>query len=498
MRILKVIIIYFEDFYQNMVDFSKPLLKPMKLKKLLLRALKTTAENQEGFIAVMALSLFALLALFGMIVQAVTTSTVENIKNTNNYYTARDIADSVVEALQYDLNQHGSGYSTYIDNSPSSGLGEITCAPEDFESHLAESRPMKHSICEKIAPYIGTNEVKVELEVKGRSADSEKFTSGCPGMSGVPCFVTPLPGTGSAGERCHLYSPFTDPSLGQNASAGVDSSGQLAISNEETTTIPQIDYSCNWNKLTFGSALTDRVAIPLYYDSSNTSDQDLVHPFNSNSELNGGTQAQRFILRVRTACKPCDKRSTACEADTTICTEEDRYTLDEGTESSGQNDIVVQWQITGDCSGENCGMIAYTKYDSGVINKVHSSAIVESSINGSRDSIPHMVLKSTREGLFVDSEFVTNTSDYSLSEPPKLHNILSNMESPVLSLFLNSQLLDESGNNIPHLEYQLLTEQPVSNSEIEIISTITVNGNKFYKKITRQEQKELIDFAIQN
>jgi hypothetical protein len=254
------------------------------------------------------------------------------------------------------------------------------------------------------------------------------------------------------------------------------------------TDLHQIDYSCNWNKLQFGSSATDRAVIPLYYDDGVV---DLVNPFQDVGNI--------FALRMRTPCKPCvygtdtlggDERYCEKGADRTVCAEDERYVLDE----SDGNDILVQWQILGQCDDgnfglEECGMVPYVKYDKYGNEDSKFSGISEFRINNSNLLFDDKIL--------LDDVFFkgVDTSDYNL---PNISTKLQSMEKPKLTMFLTGKLISENGGFIPYLEYQLLTNTPVANSIAEITASVNVNGNSFDRKIYKSENSALIDFAIQN
>ena len=162
---------------------------------ILQKDLKRLLRKNDGFIAIIALGIFVLLGTFGIIIQETMIDTVGNIKDTNNYYMARDIADSATEALRYELRQHESGYST-----------EAVCLPADFANaqNSRDGTTGKHEFCDSLVSFIGDNEVTVSLKIKGRASDvsgeEEKLGGSCPGFGAGSsgCYVTPFPGTGDA------------------------------------------------------------------------------------------------------------------------------------------------------------------------------------------------------------------------------------------------------------------------------------------------------------
>ncbi len=426
--------------------------------------------GQQGFIAIIALGIFLMLSIFGIIVQRVTMDTIYNIQTTNKYNEASDIANSVMEYLRYEMNMHEAGYNT---------TGE--CA---YGGYYGGTPGLNDDRCEDIAVALGVTDkdVEITMEIKGRSEIGEGFVGtawSCPGIPSTECYSIPLPGTGDAGDRCKIYEPTDDPT------AKVDHNGQVQ-SPSYPEGIEQIDYSCNWNKLAFGSSSTDRAAIPFYFDDG----VEIISPFHDDTL----DQATAFSIRVRPPCKPCNDptRVYQCDPgdDETICEDSDRYKLDDGTfGGNGENEIVVQWQLSGDCDGEECGLIQFVVYSNGIIDDLESSAITESEINNN-------YFKNYRVIDSFSSDEGVDTSDYiNYVILPKLQ---SEMRKPILTLFLSEKLISNDGNNIPYLEYQILTDKPIGSSKIKASAIVNMDGYVFEKILYKEEQKSLIDFAVQN
>jgi hypothetical protein len=337
-------------------------------------------------------------------------------------------------------------------------------------------------------------EIKISYEIKGRSNDTgtaEKFSGTCPGVTGSGCYVVPFPGTGDAGDRCEMYNV----EFPTNADYMVNHKGQVGTSGD----ISQVDYSCNWNKLRFGSSSTDRVAIPFYYsEGRNENDEEIiVNPFNTDPIENGGSVAKSFVLRIRTPCKPCvyetedvvsDKnRLCTLGNDPTICSDTERYELNE----QDSNDIIVQWQLTGTCMDGTkeveCGLIPNVDWE----NLSRSSAITEARIN-------HTDITFSKTQMLVPFSRAIDTSTYSQEVTPLLIQRLSLTKKPVLTLYLSGKLFTGGGDNIPYLEYQVLTDQPIGNPKTAINIVVDVDGNGFQKTLYKEESTNLIDFAVQN
>lgn len=164
---------------------------------------------------------------------------------------------------------------------------------------------------------------------------------------------------------------------------------------------------------------------------------------------------------------------------------------DGGGGNNEENDVVVQWQISGVCvegeEEEECGLIQYKNLDI----PEFSSAITESRIN--REETPLFP-----DNIAIDSVLRSiNTNEQSLTSTV-IFEVLNTMKTPTLTLFLGEKLISTEGKNVPYLEYQVLTDQPISNSQAIAEVTINIDGNIFTKTLYKEEQKPLVDFALQN
>ncbi len=349
-------------------------------------------------------------------------------------------------------------------------------------------------------PFEGQAQKNIEmiLQVIGRS--TEKLTTEKCGVFNSNCYVTPLQGTGTAGKNCAMYKP--------NSTGTVKVDFELANSSNN---LDQLNYSCNWNKLIFGSGQTDRVAVPLYYDSAGPSGvSEIVNPYSGQTPA-----AKNLIVRLRTPCKPCAVDANpdfqrACDAavkDETVCEDKDRYVLDTGINNKG-DDVVVQWLINGECTEngktEACGVmpIADKKNPAGFSALYESKIYSNSAVGNDNKSVtpyPYSIIDNATISYDANAYPKLTTIIKTSSDPKKINsNKLSQISKPVLTLFLNKPLLTEKKSNIPYLEYQVLTDSPVGNSKSTLEAIITVDGNGFRKTLTKDVQKDLIDFAINN
>ena len=383
-------------------------------------------------------------------VQLTVMDSVANIKNTNNYYDARDIADSLTEFLQFELKKHDSGYNVHYYCRFDGGKLEK-------ESAIVEPVPassLADQIClENFSIVVGDQDVEIDIMIKGRAYEEERMSGSFSSYVTSPqsyAYIIPTPGTGNAGKNCNLYT----------------------LNHSPSDVGAELDNLCNWNKLQFGSTSTDRVSIPLYYEGENGV---VVNPFFSES-------AQDISIRMRVPCESGDYSSPECSL-------EDR----------GEDYVVVQWQINGKCddgSGgeEECGLIQYILYEQNGMLKGYSSAISKQSIEG---------VSTKPWGEFVAwNASLTNaisTVEYKVNLSNKIIGYLKQtIKKPILTLNLSDTLRSENNITIPYLEYQIISSKLLSNPQAHIVAKIKVNGNVYDKNVYVSESTDLIDFAIQN
>lgn len=436
--------------------------------------LKKLQKSNDGFIAIVALGIVMLMSIFGIIIQSTTLDTVQSVKNTNNYYEARDTADSIVEYLTYTAKSVDAGFN----------LDEINCKYGKY----ADPKNKNSSKCKDIVNLLAkdTDDVEISFKIKGRNDSAEKFTGPCPGGLQKGCYVSPIASEGSAGDRCQLYTPDY-----KKTTALVNNSGQI-IDGQKGEGISQIDYACNWNKLTFGSTATNRATIPFYYATADGIQNTYF-----------GNPPGLFAVRLRTPCLPCvtdqkllkkgQNRLCTANTDPTICKPTERYTLSTDEKDSTPDDIIVQWQFSGTCQFEGkekeCGLIPVTKRDSNGFVSQDASAISDSRINKEKSTSSVILIPKKHRGI--------DTNTYNLNGVA-IMNALKTFKKPVFTLFLSDQLMSNQNQNVPYLEYQVLTERLVGAPSKQLEAKVVVNDNIFTKTIFLEESKDLIDFAIQN
>ncbi len=402
----------------------------------------TRKHSPKGIVSIVALGIFALLVVFGIIVANIVNQSYTNVKNTNEYLTAKALGDSALEFLEQKLQDFGPGYNS----------GEITCVFNGADEEVAggpNEDGAQNEYCDEFAAMVGDEPVTITMEIKGRAEEGEDLNSNeCARLRN--CYTVPLPSAGNAGKNCELYKP----AYGPNDSPTVPR--EVAGFNG----VDQVDFACNWNKLSLGSDASRGVTIPLYAQIT----EDLQsHPFNG--DLNA-----KFILRLRTPCN-CQPNDQNCNHN--ACSIGDRYQLERS------NEVLVDWQISGLCGDEQkeCGLVSSPEVPD---SQITSALIIDSSI---------LIDSSEDEGW-------DNTVN--LGIPRIINGQLSDMVEPKLKILLSKPLVGEEETTIPYLEYQILSSQPVSQNNIHLSASVKVNSVLVKVEKNQEIKSEIIDFAIQN
>ncbi len=435
-------------------------------------------------------------------VQKQVINTVKDVKRSNDLFQAQSVGESVGDFVSYVIDKHEAGFS----------LEEMTCK---YVGGVLVNQEVPHTLCadgtyfKAIADrqWAKGNNMAIQVSVKGKpSAKANEKYGKCVGNLST-CYGIPAPATGDAGNStlCQEYKE----TIALENSALKKTTGQ---------TMDDIDNPCNWNKLTFGSSATDRVAIPLYYDNSifktlkledlkdaKTDPSDMKYPFQDGNK--------NFILRVRTPCLPCvDKDLKTGQEPSTLpagtrhceafggktyspyyCADSERYILDNTEKDGTPDDMVISWQITGKCGNDECGMIYLKGEDK---TDITLTAIFESFINGNKNHDKNRIIDTTIKNTD-DKPLAKDTSNY--KETPKIIDKLKTMTKPVFSMFLSGKLLTADKTQfVPNLEYQFLTDTPIGQAEIESEIQVIINNTVYTKKLEKAEKRPLIDFAIQN
>ena len=362
---------------------------------------------------------------------------------------AQVYADNVMSELISEMKNHEAGYN----------IDEAACA------NIAPSMAAGH-------PVTG---LTIKCSVIGRSPQVTGIGSYTPGT----VYIAPAPGTGNAGgDNCTPLKP--------------QGTGTPAIN---------LDDSCNWGKLAFGNSYTSRVVMPLYYDNGEPGGN-CVEEMTEEGDIHyicnpSGNGMSKLIVRVRTPCADGSK--------TAGCT---RYVLKPGTSvvPRDEDPTLVNWEISGDCSGRYCSLIPLIKTKENKTRESFNSEIYGSLINTKAVSANGVVLDaSVNYGEDVNKNF---SFPIPFGQPiPYISSFLKNLapwssqtlSKPVLNLSLIAKKLETTdGKQFSNLEYQILSDKPIANNSNIYYVFVTYNNQGFKIVKSVEQEKNLVDYAVQN
>lgn len=448
---------------------------------------KTASEilRTRGATIIIALGISVLMVAFSIGVGFLVRNNVSTIKAFKNQWQSRLLAESMKEQLLSDAKGFGAGYSLEQGTSGTTATG---CAAK-INALIAN------------IPGLTAANISGKCSIEGKNSVAVKDSSD------ATWYTVPTANTGEAGMECNPLMEFTTP-------------GSLTIYN--TTTITDavtylfngnpLNHPCNWGKLKFGNNFGSRVAVPLYYTKSTG---ETVNPVSPDLDL------QNLILKVRTPCKPWGERVNCKETATgnrlstpyckydDICKDTDRYAL-----STASTTPIIQWQITGECiydiSGAQSGL-----HETCTLFPDTGTQITASIVNFVKDNLMYKVLFQDSQGKDVYTanptpitgtilSFITNAEEWSPDTNPDKKINAANITSrtitkPVfqISLVANSLKSSDNTKNIPYLEYQIVTDKPISNFLQIFVSEINFEGQAQNIQYSVDQKKNVVDFALQ-
>lgn len=427
---------------------------------------------REGVSLLISLGLVTVIVLFGLIVSNVVVTSIRQSANVNRANEAYYATEGALEQGLMENRNQNAGYS-----GPATDIS-----------------------------YNGN--VSAKYKVQGQVPMNVQYEnpSNFDGMYGIP-----TPGTGDAGADCDIlkawnanrfdYDPQTD-------TYSLSSAGSEAA-----------DHPCNWNKIKVG----DVVSIPLYVnDPANctTIGQDgICNP--------ADLQMTDLRLRVRTPCSDGEE----------FCSPTARYELDDTfgdaelacdlTKVDGCGDTIISWSISGTNLTGNTAyefrplavpdplfydatkgkrLVANSEIYETLINKANTLTLgtydfgcdqycVLSEQRGGKDIIdPNPAI---RDKIALVLHFLTNSgSTFGLRTGDAI------LHKPVMKLAVINSLRDKnSGDPIPYLEYQLITDINSAYSPTDTSQTITAEGySGEFKQILEVKQPQesgLLEYVIQ-
>jgi hypothetical protein len=268
-------------------------------------------------------------------------------------------------------------------------------------------------------------------------------------------YTIPVTGTGNAGQNCNTLLDY-----------------------------PSLNDSCNWGKLNFGNSFSSRVAIPLYYD---TEAEGVILPYEDHEGLGA---LDEFEILVRAPCIDDTQTDEQCG----------RYELkvDGRAHNIDEDKAVAFWQISAICDGDSCSISAWDIASSKTRQTQCNTEIYGTKINE--------YLGDSRWDITQEDYAYTPYEEYICdplgNHPPTIADFLSastNIDFPILQLsVVADEIMSENNGRIPYLEYQILTNVPIANPEQIYTVEISYEGQNYKLVKGIEQEKSLVDFAIQN
>jgi hypothetical protein len=509
-----------------------------------------TSFSKKGASAIIAIGLSFLIIIVTLGVAESNIRTYKSVQASKDSFQAQMLAMSVQEELMLAAKNMEAGFSVSGTVIPGTEVASIITAEDamqDMVNFIAESS--------------GTNDVSIEYELQGMNSEAVESST-----DGELWYTVPAANTGDAGYKCndlrpvltreHLakYYPDTD------ITDGIVPIADLFNSNP-------LNHPCHWGKLGFGSNYSSKVNIPLYYQDGTGQ---IKNPADLENELN------KIIVRLKTPCKPIEERTGCMKDDENgdrvidkskpncqykdICEDgnenfSDRWEFDVGEGGIDEDETIVLWSITGECTYEledqttrieTCTILPNDAMmgNGSDRNITESSEIYESLLNGTKeeiggnnyyDSFKYSSLNIRKEVNSIENKKVKGKDPYSkmtrrtvqgkITLAGYIYNFITNNGNPTIcpsSQFLrdpnckewntrtiNKPILQMSiivpalkekddNKNIPYLEYQILTDNPIANNS-QIYTAIVRYNDQVYKLEKEIDRKvNVIDFAVHN
>ena len=451
-------------------------------------------EDKSGASLVIALILSSIVMIITLNQVSIMTRLLEFTSGAQGYAMARYAADSGIELGLGAAYDKGPGWELASATSPMT-----YCFSPDGTSFTRLGPVPSDTPC----PSAGRQ--KVQYWITGSAEDMDP---------GAPArYIVPPPGEGSAGENCERIDNYNDPDQ----------------SVDENIVKP-----CNWNKLHFG----ETVNIPLYgIDASG-------NPINPPDLPDGsGPGLNSLTVKIRTPCvdNPYDSvtgylkgRPDAEESE--WCTSSDpvvvgvgpdaRPDMEDTTSGGGDpTDIIVNWQILGDCDygpdnsndGVCVGLAVFPPPNPPLSGDESDINIVAINAGKGSVNIPYSVLGNGTLPLTRNMVNDLNTTNLPFPHEP-ISTILSyltltttnqnvlfsnttsrTLNEPYLTLSVVSPLTaGNSQGQVPYLEYQLEVDQPIADSFWTVHSRGSYGNYQLSRKAKKQNSTSIIEFVFQN
>lgn len=424
-------------------------------------------KSQKAVSMVIALALLSVITIIALTSTYVLTNAIRGNTELGSSIRAEAAADSGIEF----------GLSAVLGKGPGFTLGS---ADNPITSCISPSGLLYSSLAPQPSNYPCSN-------ADARQIIQYWITSSAEQLDGS--YIIPPPGEGNAGENCERINNYDE-----------------------------ILEPCNWNKLYYG----ETIAIPLY----TTINGQTINP----PDLPEGTGPGlgSLTLKVRT---PCDSGIDMVNGDLVAPgpSGEDwclggRPDLNDTTPGPGDaTDIIVNWQILGDCDyspdnthdGPCVGLAVlppltsnFSDVNIDVINDGKFHTNTKYSVIGdfndmfpdsARNKVYDLNTASLHPNPTTIIDYLTDYGNQNLKFPPP--NLTNNriINEPTLTLSVVSPLaaLNTLGQ-VPYVEYQLLTDQPIADSYWTIHSRGSYGNYQVSKKVKKLSSTSNVEFVIQN
>lgn len=493
---------------------------------------KSTAK--KGATIIIGLGLSALLIIFAVGVGMVIRNTTINIRAFQDQWKAQLVAESVKEKLLLLAKNREAGFSIGNTDADNGDAADSGCEGKVTEVIDVMTTALNSpSAGSDMPPADGAAPAApILINSTGKCLISGKNDEPV-GLAGNIVYTVPKANTGDAGVDCSPLRKFTTVA---NLTSYYGNAAVPQLFGSDP-----LNHPCNWGKLKFGNNINSRVVVPLYYDQINVNPGAVADAVNIQNPSDIGLTELR--IRLRTPCKPPIERTIganpcvdmAGNINTSdywckypdICKASDRYQI------GGTDKVIVSWQISGECTMQNasggslgtesCEMgpndtkNAITLEPEGENSEIYTNLInvMPSSDNyadtfqriqsdkgkiayyGEKNcAVPGIDMMCVNDTignfllLAVGNPIVLNTEDerYTSIEKPILQ----------LSIIVNGLTSTPLEKNIPYLEYQIVTDKPVSNISQQFTTEINYGDQAFKQSYSIDQKKNVVDFALQD
>ena len=516
--------------------------------------------HKKGATLIMGIGLSVLLLVFSVGVGMAVRSSTSNIKAFKNQWQAQLIAESVKEKMLLKANESEAGFSMENGGCQAGIIDVIYNVTDEIAGDVPDPAfcgANDNSYCEDMDSDYCQAYIQAQIPPEGEVCSADGMIVECSNNSdvigpvlgeGSKCsingknnepikdeagdehYTIPNANTGDAGENCSLLQKFTEEDSLDQYSDDPDSTDIADLFGAKNP----LNHPCNWGKLKFGNNENSKIVVPLYYAATEPTDLD---DLDGNGVINPAESGLTELkIRLRTPCKPIAKRDFAvCEETISgntiintnkigcrykdICKPADRYQLDSGNLKVNQNETVAIWKINGQCFvndgidgfKEACTLAPNDRVTALKVRDLWNSEIHEEMINNWTTKFINELVRGKiayyNTKLDLDPELNPQNDTIgnfiTMQNPIMLDSVEEkyvHIEKPVLTISMVVDELRDADDNksIPYLEYQIITNVPVSNITQQFSTEINFEGQSFLQNYSIDQSKNIVDFALQD